>query len=133
MPDDAATTIAPGDAAAASLAFLTEMSPDLRGGAILAGDGTVLAASGSPSRWHEDAEELFAVADAAGSEPVEQVHIGTQEGEIFALRAHGLAAVVVAERFALSSLLFFDMRATLRDLARGAPPPSEGAESDGRE
>jgi len=128
VPDDAATTIAPGDAAAASLAFLTEMSPDLRGGAILDGEGTVLAASGEPRRWQEDAAELFAAADGAGGGPVEQVHLGTQEGEIFALRAHGLAAVVVAERFALSSLLFFDMRATLRDLALGASGGPQHAE-----
>ncbi len=119
MPD-AAATIAPGDAAAAALAFLTEMSPDLRDGAILAGDGAVLAASGEPGRWREDAAKLFEIADAAGAEPVEQVHIGTEQGEVFALRAHGLAAVVVADRFALASLLFFDMRATLRDLALSA-------------
>ena len=133
MPDDATATIAPGDAAAASLAFLTEMSADLRGGAILAGDGSVLAASDEPGRWREDAAELFAVADAAGEEPVEQVHIGTQEGEIFALRAHGLAAVVVAERFALSSLLFFDMRAALRDLAVSAFDRPEQVKGRNRE
>lgn len=117
MPDDAATAIAPGDAAEAALAFLAEMSPDLRGGAILAGDGSVLAASGEPGRWREDAARLFEIADGAGAEPVEQVHLATEQGEVFALRAHGLGAVVVADRFALASLLFFDMRATLRDLA----------------
>jgi predicted regulator of Ras-like GTPase activity (Roadblock/LC7/MglB family) len=133
VPDDAATTIAPGDAAAAALAFLTEMSPDLRGGAILAGDGTVLAASGAPGRWREDAAELFAIADGAGGEPVEQVHIATEQGEVFALRAHGLGAVVVADRFALASLLFFDMRATLRDLAlsaSGGPAPARGGDRE---
>ena len=30
----------------------------------------------------EDAAELFAAADGAGGGPVEQVHLGTQEGEI---------------------------------------------------
>lgn len=119
MPDAATATRIPGDAAAAALAFLTEMSPDLRGGAILAGDGSVLAASGEPERWREDAAKLLDIADAAGEGPVEQVHVATEQGEVFALRAHGLLAVVVAERFALASLLFFDMRATLRDLALG--------------
>lgn len=119
MPDAAATALSPGDSAQAALAFLTEMSPDLRGAAILAGDGAVLAASGEPSRWGEDAAALFAIADAAGGEPVEQVHVATEQGEVFALRHAGFAAVAVAERFALASLLFFDMRSTLRDLAKG--------------
>jgi predicted regulator of Ras-like GTPase activity (Roadblock/LC7/MglB family) len=102
-----------------ALAYLTEMSPDLRGGAILAADGAVLAASGHPDRWREDAAALLDVADRAGDEPVEQVHIATEQGEVFALRHAGLAAVAVTERFALASLLFFDMRSVLRDLAGG--------------
>jgi predicted regulator of Ras-like GTPase activity (Roadblock/LC7/MglB family) len=132
VPDAATTALDPGDAVAA-LAFLTEMSPDLRGGAILAADGTLLAASDKPARWHEDAAKLLAIADAAGAEPVEQVHIATEQGEVFAVRAHGLAAVVVADRFALASLLLFDMRATLRDLALATFSPSEGGEGDERE
>ena len=119
MPDAAATAPAPADAEA-TLSFLTEMSPDLRGGAILTGDGTVLAASGEAARWAEDAVDLLRVADAAGDEPVEQVHVATQAGEVFALRAHGFAAVVVTERFALASLTFFDMRSALRELAKGS-------------
>jgi predicted regulator of Ras-like GTPase activity (Roadblock/LC7/MglB family) len=118
MPDAAATEVVPGDAAGAALAFLTEMSPDLRGAAIVAADGSVLAASGDSGRWGEDVAALFAVADAAGEERVEQVHVATEQGEVFALRHEGLAAVAVAERFVLASLLFFDMRSVLRDLAR---------------
>jgi predicted regulator of Ras-like GTPase activity (Roadblock/LC7/MglB family) len=118
MADAAATEVAPGDAAEAALAFLAEMSPDLRGAAILAGDGTVLAASGEPEPWREDAADLFAIADRAGAEPAEQVHVATEQGEVFALRHAGLTAVAVTDRFALASLLFFDLRSTLRDLAR---------------
>jgi predicted regulator of Ras-like GTPase activity (Roadblock/LC7/MglB family) len=117
--DDATASEASGDAAEAALAFLAEMSPDLRGAAILDGEGAVLAAAGDRERWREDAAALFEIADRAGAEPVEQVHVATEQGEVFALRHAGLAAVVVSERFALASLLFFDMRATLRDLARG--------------
>jgi predicted regulator of Ras-like GTPase activity (Roadblock/LC7/MglB family) len=119
MPDARASEAVSGDAAAGALAYLTEMSPDLRGAAILDSDGSVLAASGQPSRWREDAATLFEVADRAGGEPVEQIHVGTEQGEIFALRHAGLAAVAVTERFALASLTFFDMRALLRDLAAG--------------
>jgi predicted regulator of Ras-like GTPase activity (Roadblock/LC7/MglB family) len=118
MPDAAATDVVPGDSAQAALAFLTEMSPDLRGAAILAADGTVLAADGDSERWAEDAANLFAVADRAEGSEVEQVHIATEQGEVFALRHAELAAVAVTERFALASLMLFDMRSTLRDLAR---------------
>jgi predicted regulator of Ras-like GTPase activity (Roadblock/LC7/MglB family) len=119
MPDDATSATVSADAAEAALAYLDEMSIDLRGAAILDSAGTVLAASGDPERWHEDAATLFEVADRAGGEPVEQVHIGTEQGEVFALRHAGLAAVAVTDRFALASLTFFDMRSLLRDLAAG--------------
>jgi predicted regulator of Ras-like GTPase activity (Roadblock/LC7/MglB family) len=119
MADDVTTEVVSGDAAEHGLAFLTQMSPDLRGGAILDSEGAVLAASGDPDRWREDAAALLGVADRAGPEPVEQVHIATEQGEVFALRQAGLAAVAVTERFALASLLFFDMRSVLRDLAAG--------------
>ena len=119
MADDAATGVVSGEAAAGALAYLTEMSPDLRGAAIVGPGGEVLAASGEPDRWREDAAALFAAADRGGGEPVEQVHIGTEQGEVFALRHAGLAAVAVTERFALASLTFFDMRSLLRDLAAG--------------
>jgi predicted regulator of Ras-like GTPase activity (Roadblock/LC7/MglB family) len=129
MADAAATEVAPGDAAEAALAFLAEMSPDLRGAAILAADGAVLAAAGDSERWSDDAAVLFAAADVAGEGPAEQVHIATEQGEVFALRHAGLAAVAVTERFALASLMFFDMRSTLRDLAKAQPtstPPQGG-------
>jgi predicted regulator of Ras-like GTPase activity (Roadblock/LC7/MglB family) len=119
MPDGETNGAITRESAAGALAYLTEMSPDLRGGAILTGDGTVLAASGHLDRWREDVATLLDVADRAGAEPVEQLHIATEQGEVFALRHEGLAAVAVTERLALASLLFFDMRAVLRDLAAG--------------
>ena len=117
MADAATTEVAQGDAAEAALAFLGEMSPDLRAAAILDSGGAVLAASGEHRRWREEAVGLFEVADGAGEEPVEQVHVATEQGEVFALRHAGLAAIIVSDRFALASLMFFDMRSTLRDLA----------------
>lgn len=119
MPDASTSTAPSSESAEAALAFLTEMSPDLRGAAILAGDGSVLAASGEePERWREDAAALFAVADATEEEPVEQVHVATEQGEVFAIRAKGLSAVAVTDRFALASLMLYDMRSALRELAR---------------
>jgi hypothetical protein len=122
MPDAAATTVPSGESAEAALAFLAEMSPDLRGAAVLGPEGEVLAAGGEePGRWGEDAAALFAAADAAEGVPVEQVHIATEQGEVFAIRNAGLAAVAVTERFALASLMLFDMRSMLRELTSATP------------
>jgi predicted regulator of Ras-like GTPase activity (Roadblock/LC7/MglB family) len=130
MPDVDVTPVVSGDAAEGALAYLTEMSPDLRGAAILTDGGAVLAASSDAQRWSEDVATLFEVADRGGA-PVEQVHIGTEQGEVFALRHAGLAAVVVTDRFALASLTFFDMRAVLRDLASGGDGRAGEAVADG--
>jgi len=129
MPDVSATTAPGSESAEAALAFLTEMSPDLRGAAILGPGGKALAATGEePERWAEDAATLLAAADAAEEAPVEQVHIATEQGEVFAVRNEGLAAVAVTERFALASLVLFDMRSVLRELASATPNfgPPEG-------
>jgi predicted regulator of Ras-like GTPase activity (Roadblock/LC7/MglB family) len=119
MPDAVPVASPSEGSAEGALAFLTEMSPDLRGAAILGPEGEVLAATGEEAeRWAEDAAALFAAADAAEGAPVEQVHIATEQGEVFAIRNAGLAAVAVTERFALASLMLFDMRSTLRQLAQ---------------
>jgi hypothetical protein len=126
---DASTAAPPSEeSAAAALEFLAEMSPDLRGAAILGPEGKVLAATGEErERWGEDAAALFAAADEAEGVPVEQVHIATEQGEVFALRNAGLAAVSVTDRFALASLMLFDLRSILRQLASpnfgGSEPP----------
>jgi predicted regulator of Ras-like GTPase activity (Roadblock/LC7/MglB family) len=122
MMDASAAAAPSGESAEAALAFLSEMSPDLRGAAVLGPAGEVLAASGEDrERWGEDAAALFAVADTAEGVPVEQVHIATEQGEVFAIRNEGLAAVAVTERFALASLMLFDMRSILRELASATP------------
>jgi predicted regulator of Ras-like GTPase activity (Roadblock/LC7/MglB family) len=110
----------PDAVAKQALSFLAEMSPDLRGGAILDAQGEVLAATGDPERWRDDVASMIEIADRADGEPVEQIHIATEQGEVFAMRREGLTAVAVTERFALASLLFFDMRMMLRDLVRDA-------------
>jgi predicted regulator of Ras-like GTPase activity (Roadblock/LC7/MglB family) len=137
MADASATAPPSEESAEAALAFLSEMSPDLRGAAILGAGGEVLAASGEePERWREDAAALFAAADAAEGEPVEQVHIATEQGEVFAIRNEGLAAVTVTDRFALASVMLFDMRSVLRELAGATTTtfePPEGPKGRSRE
>jgi hypothetical protein len=114
MPDSA---VQEPEAADRALAFLEEISPELRGCAILDRGGQVVAATGDEEVWGEAARGLLAAADGASGEPASQAHVATEEGEAFCLRHGGLAAVAVTERFVLASLLFFDLRAALRDLA----------------
>ena len=100
-----------------AVAHIEGISPEIRGCGILDGRGEVLAASGSdPRRWGAATRELVAAADAAGAEPVSHVHVASGDGEVFCVRHRGLTAVAVAERFVLSSLVFADLRAALREL-----------------
>jgi hypothetical protein len=107
------------EAAEHALAFLTEMSIDLRGAAILDGGGKVLAASGNLESWGKGATRLLEIADSCEGAPVSQVHVATEQGEVFAVRGEGLLAVAVTERFTLASLMAYDMRSVLRDLVQG--------------
>ena len=106
-----------------AVAYLEEISPEMRGCAILTSDGEVLAASGDTDRWRSTGRDLISAADAAGGELVAHAHVATGDGEVFCVREAGLVAVAVAERFALASLMLFDMRNALRELA-----PERGAE-----
>jgi hypothetical protein len=101
-----------------ALSELEEISPGMRGAAILSEAGELLAASGDPSEWESAAKEILAAADAAGSEPVSHAHVATADGEVFCVREQGLCAVAVTDRFVLSSLMIFDLRAKLRELRR---------------
>ena len=101
-----------------AVARLREMSTDLRGCAVLDEEGRVMAASDDPERWESAGMAFLAAADAAGDEPASHVHVGTEDGEAFGVRHQGLTMVAVAERFTLASLMIFDMRAVLRDLAK---------------
>ena len=107
-----------GAAAQRAVAYLEEVSPEMRGCTILGSDGEVLAASGDdPSAWGPAASDLLAAADRAGEGPADHAHVATGEGEAFCVRHADLAAVAVTDRFVLASLMFFDLRAALRDLA----------------
>ncbi len=101
-----------------AVSYLEEISPEMRGCAILAADGEVLASTGDVQAWRETAAELLAAVDSAGGEPGAHAHIATGDGEVFCVRQDGLVAVAVTERFVLASLMLFDLRAVLRDLSR---------------
>ncbi len=125
MPDPIATGAPSAADAEVAVARLAAMSDDLRGCVILTADGTPLAASGELERWAEAGRGMLAAADAAAGEPVTHAHVGTEDGEAFAVRHDGFVLVAAAERFALAGLMVFDIRAVLRDLAR-APGVAAG-------
>ncbi|HEX2358314.1 MAG TPA: hypothetical protein VHH72_00715 [Solirubrobacterales bacterium] len=114
-PAEASTLTDPADAVAQLLAT----SPEMRGCAILDAQGELLAATGEGNEraWREAAAELIAAADEAEGEPAAYAHVASGDGEVFLVRHRGLVAVAAAERFVLSSLVVFDLRATLRELA----------------
>jgi hypothetical protein len=117
----AATPTTGADRAAAAVERLEEMAADVRGCALLGAGGEVLAASGDEERrddWAEPAAGLLAAADAIREEPAEHIHVGTEEGEVFAVRDGGLTMIAVTDRFTLTSLLVSDMRTVLRDAVK---------------
>ena len=112
---------------ALALDYLDELSTDIRGGALLDSGGGVLAA------WHGDAEraeslrapllELLERADAAAGEsaPAAQIEVTTPRGAVFCARDDDHTLAVVTGRFALPSLMFYDLRHVLDDLRAPSP------------
>ena len=116
MPADAKSP-PPAKAAERALAMLGEMSAEMRAGAILTADGEVLASDGPAGDWAERVGEVLRQADAAADDRADHIHIATEAGEVFLTRHDGLVAAAITERFVLASLMSFDMRAVLGDLA----------------
>jgi hypothetical protein len=92
------------------------MSADLRSCAIVDASAGVLAES-EANDWKASAEELWSAADELPGAPVTQVHVATDDGELFAARAGGLSVLALSARHALASLMFCDLRSVLREVA----------------
>jgi hypothetical protein len=105
-----------------ALDYLDELSTDIRAGVLLDSSDRVVAA------WHGDDEraerlrepllELLERAEAAdprAGAPA-QVEVTTQRGAVFCVRDGDFALAVVTGRFALPSLMFYDLRHVLDDL-----------------
>jgi hypothetical protein len=101
------------------VSYLEEISPEMRGCAILDSAGHVLASTGDGQAWRETSVALLEAMDAAGGEPAAHAHIATGDGEVFCVRHEGLVGIAVTERFVLASLVLFDLRNLLRQLGRG--------------
>lgn len=105
--------------ASAILDRLAALSPDLIDAAIFDADGVQIASSDG-SDWSGGAEQLWAAADGGGHGAGVQVHVGTEDGEVFAVRNGAGSIVSTSRRFALASLMLTDLRTALRDFELGA-------------
>jgi hypothetical protein len=103
-----------------ALAYLGELSTDIRAAALLDSSGALAASSGVPDgragQLGDLLAQLFDEATAAGGEAPSQIEISLPEGVVFAVRENGWTLGVVAGRYALSSLMFYDLRMVIRDL-----------------
>ena len=102
-----------------ALEYLAELSTDIKASVVVSADGRNAAASrpGEPGdRMRELVRELFERAEAADDLPVTQVEVSTGDGAVYAVRDEQWTVGVVTGRFALSSLMFYDLRRVLGDL-----------------
>jgi hypothetical protein len=102
-----------------ALQYLGELSTDIKTAVVMSADGRT-AAAGTPveagDRLRELTRELFERADAVDDRPVTQVEVSTGDGAVYAVRDERWMIGVVTGRFALSSLMFYDLRTVLGDL-----------------
>ncbi len=106
-----------------ALDYLAALSTDIRAGVLLDDTGSVVAYCGfgddSAARLGELALELFSRAQEAAPPEmgaVAQVEVTSLDGGVFAVRRGSRVLAVVTGRFALASLMFYDLRSVLTDL-----------------
>jgi hypothetical protein len=97
-----------------ALDYLHELSADIRSGVVLDPDGALLA---GPEDLAEPSRDLLAAAGGAT-----EIHVTTAEGAVFAARSDQHVLVVVCGRYALPSLIRYDLRLVLADLGGGERP-----------
>jgi hypothetical protein len=92
-----------------ALGYLRELSADVRAGVVLDPGGALLA---GPEAMAGPARDLL-----AGAGDAREVQVATAAGVVFAGRSDRHSVVVVCGRFALPSLIRYDLKLVLADLA----------------
>lgn len=104
-----------------AIAYLEELSTDIRAATVIDESGATVAQSGFDEGAGDVGDvvrDLFDRADdASDGAPPAQVEVSLPEGIVYAVRERGWTLAVVAGRFALSSLMFYDLRMVICDLA----------------
>jgi hypothetical protein len=114
-----ATVSAPALTPELALQYLGELSTDIKASVVVSADGRTAASSrpGEPGDQLRDlTQQLWANADAADDGVVTQVEVSTGTGAVYSVRDERWTIGVVTGRFALSSLMFYDLRSVLGDL-----------------
>ena len=104
-----APTPAPDLTPQLALEYLRELSTDIRSAVVLDPKGKLLAGD---EEMGDAARDLFRHAEKAT-----EIHVVTESGDVFAARDGHHAIAVVCGRFALPSLIRYDLRVVLDDLA----------------
>jgi len=105
--------------AAAALADLVEISPQIEAAAVVSGDGEVAGSVGIPEMragvLARVVQELLDGAAAFRSDQrrVTQLHAELAGGDVFAVAADGQAIVAVARERATPGLVFYDLKRCL--------------------
>jgi predicted regulator of Ras-like GTPase activity (Roadblock/LC7/MglB family) len=102
-----------------ALQYLGELSTDIKASVVASSDGRTAAASrpdDAGDQLRDLTRQLFECADVADDRPVTQVEVSTGDGAVYAVRDEHWTIGVVTGRFALSSLMFYDLRSVLGDL-----------------
>jgi hypothetical protein len=103
-----------------ALRYLAELSTDIRASLLLDSGGELAAATERDERRAGRARELVLELFERAGQDAAQVEVSTAEGGVFAVREHGWTIAAVTGRFALPSLIFYDLRSVLGDLERKA-------------
>jgi hypothetical protein len=98
-----------------ALDYLRELSADIRAGVVLDPSGALLA---GPEELAGPARDLLAAAGDA-----REVQVTTGTGAVFAARSDHHAVVVACGRFALTSLIRYDLKLVLADLGGSGERP----------
>ena len=112
--------------AAAALADLVEISPQIEAAAVVGGDGELAGSVGIPeeraSVLARVVRELLDGAAAFRSDQgrVTQLHAELAGGEVFAVAADEHAIVAVARERATPGLVFYDLKRCLGEIAHEA-------------
>ena len=114
-----ATVAAPALTPELALEYLGQLSTDIKASVVVSADGRTAATSkpgAAGDQLRELTQQLFERADAADDQVVTQVEVSTGDGAVYAVRDERWTLGVVCGRFALSSLMFYDLRSVLGDL-----------------
>jgi hypothetical protein len=97
-----------------ALDYLDELSIDIRAATILDSGGQLAAHTGDSTERAERMRSLvLELIESAGGPEVE---VSTPSGAVFAVRENGWTIAVVTGRYALPSLMFYDLRRVTEDL-----------------